>query len=69
MGVGGSGLGYLLYNHSVHILGPTRTASLVYGTVPVFVALLAYLFFHEGVSGPMLLSGLLIILGLRLVLR
>jgi drug/metabolite transporter (DMT)-like permease len=69
MGLCGSGLGYLLYNRSVHVLGPTRTASVVYGTVPVFVALLAYLFFDEGVSGPMLASGLLIVAGLRLVLR
>ena len=41
MGVGASGIGYLLFNVSIKKLGPTRTSSLVYSFVPIFVAILA----------------------------
>ena len=69
MGIIASGVGYFLYNQSVHEIGPTRTSSYVYSTVPVFVAVLAFLFFAEPITLLILLSILLIITGLHLVLR
>lgn len=69
MGIIASGVGYFLYNQNVHEIGPTRTSSYVYSTVPVFVAVLAFLFFAEPITLLILLSVLLIITGLHLVLR
>lgn len=68
MGTGASGLGYLLYNLSVVNIGPTKTSSFVYSFVPVFVALLALLFFGQPITPIMIASALLIIAGLRLML-
>ncbi|GAB4152455.1 MAG: DMT family transporter [Cyanobacteria bacterium J069] len=69
MGVGASGLGYFLYNLSVKAIGPTRASSSVYSLVPVFVALLAFAFFRQPVTGLMLFSISLIILGLHFALK
>lgn len=69
MGIGASGIGYFLYNLSVKDVGPTRTSSFVYSFVPIFVALLAFLFFRETVTPLMLLSMTLIIVGLNFTLR
>jgi len=69
MGIVASGIGYFLYNLSVHKMGPTRTASAVYSLVPVFVAFLAFLFFREEISIIMLSSIVLIIIGLNLVMK
>ncbi|MBD0333944.1 MAG: DMT family transporter [Cyanobacteria bacterium Co-bin13] len=69
MGTAASGLGYLLFNLSVQRIGPTRTASVVYSSVPVFVAGLAWLFFREPVTPIMLLSMGLILMGMNFVLR
>lgn len=41
MGVAASGIAYLLFNLSIQRVGPTRTASVVYSLVPIFVAALA----------------------------
>ncbi|MGL5081590.1 MAG: DMT family transporter [Microcoleaceae cyanobacterium] len=68
MGIGASGLGYLQYTLSVAKIGPTRTASLVYSFVPLFVTLLAFLFFQEQVTLVMILSMSLIVLGVNLML-
>ncbi|HEY9736001.1 MAG TPA: DMT family transporter [Trichocoleus sp.] len=69
MGVAASGVGYLLFNLSVERIGPTRTASVVYSSVPVFVAALAWLFFKEPVTPVMLASMSLILVGMNFVLR
>ena len=69
MGIIASGVGYFLYNQSVHEIGPTRTSSYVYSTVPVFVTVLAFLFFAESITLLILLSISLIIIGLHLVLK
>ena len=68
MGVGASGVGYLLFVRSTQRIGPTRSTSIVYGGVPVWVALLAWLFFAEPVTPWMVASMGLILLGLRTVL-
>jgi drug/metabolite transporter (DMT)-like permease len=68
MGIGASGTGYLLYNLSVGAIGPTKTATSVYSTVPIFVAILAFLFFGQPITGIMLGSVALIIVGVRLTL-
>ncbi|MBD2260361.1 EamA family transporter [Pseudanabaena sp. FACHB-2040] len=69
MGTAASGLGYLLFNLSIQRIGPTRTASVVYSSVPVFVAGLAWLFFREPVTPVMLSSMGLILVGMNFVLR
>jgi len=69
MGVFASGVGYLLYTYSVARLGPTRTSGAVYWLVPVFVAVLAWLFFEEPITASMLFSMFLVLAGLRLVLK
>ena len=69
MGVIASGIGYLFYNVSVERIGPTKTSSLVYSTVPVLVAGLALLFFGEPVTAVLALGLVLIVTGMHLVLR
>ncbi len=69
MGLFASGIGYLLYTYSVASLGPTRTAGAVYALVPVFVVVLAWLFFDQPITAPMMLSMTLILTGLRLILN
>ncbi len=68
MGIFSSGLGYLLYNYAVKDLGPTKTASVVYSEVPIFVAILSFLFFKEAITFPMILSMVLVIIGLHAAL-
>ncbi len=67
MGIVASGLGYLLYNLSIASIGPTRTSSFTYSLIPVFVAILAFLFFREYITPLMILSTVLIITGLYLL--
>ncbi len=69
MGAFASGLGYLLYTFSVARLGPTRTSSVVYCTVPVFVALLALATLGEPITAVALASIALVVAGLRLLAR
>jgi drug/metabolite transporter (DMT)-like permease len=69
MGIGASGLGYLFYNRSIREIGPTRTASVVYSTVPLFVAILSFIIFDERMTTLMISSAVLIIFGLNLALR
>ncbi len=68
MGIGASGIGYLLFTISTQRIGPTKSTSIVYGGVPVWVALLAWLFFQEPVTPWMIVSMGLILVGLRTVL-
>ena len=69
MGIGASGIGYLLFTISTQRIGPTKSTSIVYSGVPVWVALLAWLFFAEPVTPWMILSMMLILLGLKTVLQ
>lgn len=69
MGLFASGLGYLLYTLCIAELGPTRTSGAVYGLVPVLVALLAWLFFEQLITTPMVFSMVLVLPGLCLILR
>ncbi|MBS36986.1 MAG: EamA family transporter [Thiotrichales bacterium] len=68
MGAAASGLGYLTFNLSINALGVTRTTASVYGTVPIFVAVLAMSFFGEMISAGMAASMVLILAGLALML-
>ncbi|PSN76675.1 EamA/RhaT family transporter [filamentous cyanobacterium CCP4] len=68
MGAAASGVAYLLFNLSIQQVGPTRTASVVYSLVPIFVAALAWLFFREPLTGAMVASMGLILLGVNVVL-
>ncbi len=68
MGVAASGIAYLLFNLSIQQVGPTRTASVVYSLVPIFVAALAWLFFREPLTATMVASMGLILLGVNVVL-
>ena len=68
MGIAASGIAYLLFNLSIQSIGPTRTASTVYSLVPIFVAALAWLFFREPLTVPMVASMGLILLGVNIVL-
>lgn len=69
MGVGASGIGYLLFTLSIQRIGPTKSTSIVYSGVPLWVALLAWLFFSEAVTYWMVVSMGLILIGLRTVLQ
>lgn len=69
MGICGSGLGYLLYNLSIHEIGPTRTSSFVYSVIPIIVAVLALLFFAQTITVVMVASMALILIGLRMMLH
>ncbi|MGF1566749.1 MAG: DMT family transporter [Nodosilinea sp.] len=69
MGVAASGVAYLLFNLSIERIGPTRTASVIYSLVPIFVALLAWIFFREAVTPVMIASMGLILLGVNVVFR
>jgi drug/metabolite transporter (DMT)-like permease len=69
MGIIASGIGYLLYNSSIKENGPTRTASVVYSLIPIFVGLLSFLLLKETISGILIISTILIISGLNFVLR
>jgi len=69
MGLCASGLGYLLYNISIRRIGPTKTSSMVYSLVSVFVAILARIVFNEPITVIMVLSMGLILLGLQFTLK
>ena len=69
MGIGASGVGYLLYNLSIRELGPTATASFVYAVVAILVAGLGFAFFGEPITGAMAAAAGLVLIGLRLTLR
>lgn len=68
MGAAASGVGYLLYTLSIGEIGPTRTSSLVYSLVPIFVATLAWIFFGEPITTIMVISVVAILIGLRLMM-
>jgi drug/metabolite transporter (DMT)-like permease len=68
MGIGGSGLGYLLYNLSIREIGATRTSSFVYSVIPLMVAVLALLFFQQPITPIMIASMALILIGLHMML-
>ena len=69
MGIFASGIGYFLFNLSLDKIGPTRTASSVYSLVPIFVSVLALMFFGESVTWLMVLCTVLIIIGLNMALK
>ncbi len=67
MGLAASGLGYLLYTYSVEAIGPTRTSSIVYCTVPILVALLALAMLGEPLTAATVVSIGAVVTGLRLL--
>jgi drug/metabolite transporter (DMT)-like permease len=69
MGMGASGVGYLLYNMSIIEIGPTKTSGMVYSLVPIFVAVSALLLFGERISFMMILSAGMVLLGLHLMMQ
>jgi drug/metabolite transporter (DMT)-like permease len=68
MGIGASGVGYLLYNAAIRRAGPTVTAAVVQGVVPFLVAVLARVVLGEPLTGGMAASALLVLAGVGLVL-
>lgn len=66
MGVAASGIGYLLYNASITRIGPSRTAAVVYGLVPIWVSALGWIAFGEPVTVVSAVSVLLVGGGLAL---
>ena len=68
MGVVSSGIGYMLYNVTVKVIGPTRTSCSVYSATPVLVIILAYWIFSEAITVVSGLSAALVSLGLYLTL-
>lgn len=68
MGAAASGVGYLLYTLSIGEIGPTKTSSLVYSLVPLFVATLAWVFFREPITPIMVISAAGILIGLHLMM-
>ena len=68
MGIFSSGIGYLVYNYSIKEIGPTKTAGVVYSCLPVFVAILAFVFFNQPITGVMIISAILILTGLQFML-
>ena len=69
MGIFASGIGYLFYNSSIEEIGATQTASFVYSLVPIFVAILALLFFNESITAMMVLSAGFIVFGLYFMIH
>lgn len=69
MGLFASGLAYILYSMSVDRIGPTKTSSFVYSVVPIFVSIQASLFFGQTVTPVMAFSILMIVIGLRFMLK
>jgi drug/metabolite transporter (DMT)-like permease len=53
LGIGCTGVAYLLYFHLVAIAGPTRAMTVTF-VIPVFGILLGALFLHESVSATMI---------------
>ena len=68
MGIFASGLGYLLYNYCIKNIGPTKTSTIVFSTLPVTVTFLSAIFFGEAVTTTLLISIVLIVIGLNLIL-
>jgi drug/metabolite transporter (DMT)-like permease len=68
MGICASGLGYLLFNMSINKIGPTKTTSFVYSFVPIFVSILALVFFAQSITFIMAVSTFLIVFAIRYVL-
>jgi len=64
MGIAVSGMGCLLFTLSVRCVGPTKSNSIVYGSLPLCVAWLAWLFFSEPITPWMILSMGLVTVGL-----
>lgn len=60
LGVLCTGLAYLLYYRLIQRIGPGRASTVTY-LIPVFGALLAWLFLDEPLTGTMLLAGILIL--------
>lgn len=50
MGIGSSGIGYYLYTASARTLGPAFTSLTVYASIPVVVALTAWVWLGERIS-------------------
>jgi drug/metabolite transporter (DMT)-like permease len=69
LGIIATAFGHFLYNLCIREIGPTKTSSFVYSIVPIFVAILAYLFFRETVSLVMVFSIALIIAGLNFMMK
>jgi drug/metabolite transporter (DMT)-like permease len=69
LGIIATAFGHFLYNLCIREIGPTKTSSFVYSIVPIFVAVLTYLFFKETVTLIMMLSVFFIIIGLNFMIR
>ncbi|MFQ5824220.1 MAG: DMT family transporter [bacterium] len=69
MGIAASGIGYLFYNLSIARIGPTKTSGFISSLVPIFVALLAWLFFSEPITLIMVLSIAFVLYGLNMMFR
>jgi drug/metabolite transporter (DMT)-like permease len=68
LGVLGSALAYVLYYQGIARIGPTRSGVYI-ALVPLFAVVLAWIFFHESISGSMIAGGLGIFSGILLCNR
>jgi len=69
LGVVTSAIGYLLYNYTVKIVGPTIMSCTVFSAMPVFVMILAAIMLGEPITGIAVASAALISFGLYLTLK
>jgi drug/metabolite transporter (DMT)-like permease len=65
LGVGGTGVAYLLYFRLIRNVGPTRAISVTY-LVPAFGVVWGAIFLHEAVTLPMIAGAVVILLGVGL---
>ncbi len=60
----GSALAIIFYSSAIKQIGPGRTSLLVFGTMPVFTVVLAFVLLSERVSVWQLMGGVLVVVGL-----
>jgi drug/metabolite transporter (DMT)-like permease len=68
IGIGPSIISFYLWNKSIASIGSTK-ASVIYNTIPLFAAVLAFLFLGEGIIPIQIISSIIIVAGVLLVLR
>ena len=68
LGVGGSGVAYLLYYYTMHTLGPVRATAVTF-IVPITAVFWGAFLLHESVTVATVVGGLVILVGIVLTNR